>query len=68
MYSPNIHNFEVIQVDFPASEVNVNMYVEVQREELSAEAPRRPKTHKVCVVVVIEQLEPDYIQVCFVVF
>jgi hypothetical protein len=42
-------------VDIPAGEVNVNMYVKVQREKLIAEAPRRTKAHKVCVVVVIEQ-------------
>lgn len=56
-HSPNAHNFEIVQVDFLAGEINVNVHVEVQREELGAEAPRRTKPHKVSFVVVVEQLE-----------
>jgi hypothetical protein len=53
-YSPDTHNFEIVQVDFLAGEVNVNVYVEVQREELGTEAPRRTKTHKVSFIVIVE--------------
>lgn len=58
-HSPDTHNFEIVQVDFFAGEVNVNVHVEVQREELGTEAPRRTKTHKVSFVVIVEQLELD---------
>ena len=53
-HSPDTHNFEIIQVDFFAGEVNVNVHVEVQREELGAEAPRRTKTHKVSFIVTVD--------------
>jgi hypothetical protein len=58
-HSPHAHNFEIVQVDFSASEVNVNVHVEVQREELGTETPRRTKTHKVSFIVIVEQLELD---------
>jgi hypothetical protein len=56
-YSPDTHNFEVVQVDFLAVEVNVEMNVEIQRKEPGTEASRRTQTHKVSLVVFVEQLE-----------
>jgi hypothetical protein len=53
-YSPDTGNFEIVQIDFFAGEVNVNVHIEVQREELGAEAPRGTKTHKVSLIVIVE--------------
>jgi len=53
-HSPDTHNFEIVQVDFFAGEVNVNVHVEVQREELGTDAPRRTKTHKLSFIVTVE--------------
>ena len=58
-HSPDIRNFEIVQVDFVAGEVNVNVHVDIQREELGTEAPRRTKTHKVSFIVIVQQLELD---------
>jgi hypothetical protein len=33
------------------------MYIEIQREELGAEATRWTQTHEVCMVVIVEQLK-----------
>lgn len=58
-HSPDTRNFEIVQVDFFAGEVNVNVHVDVQREEVGTEAPRRTKTHKLSFIVIVEQLELD---------
>ena len=58
-HSPDIRNFEIVQVDSVAGEVNVNVHVDIQREELGTEAPRRTKTHKVSFIVIVQQLELD---------
>jgi hypothetical protein len=56
-HSPDPHKFEIVQVDFFSGEVNVNVHVDVHREEVGTDTSRRTKTHKVSFIVIVEQLE-----------